>query len=447
MLQWMSKDGRVLLLSRAIRGVGYGFLSVVLAIYLRLLGYDEVSIGILFTATLVSSVAFTILAGILERRVGRRRMLVLFAALMSAAGSIFVASTNYVALLLAALVGTINVTGGEVGPFLTVEQAMIPQTCSQERRTLAFAWYSVAGAIATSAGALVGGLPPFLQSRGISLLDSFRPVFLLYSLIGVATAILYLKLSRNVESPSSRRHGQSAQALLSPRSKRLIAKLSGLYALDSFGGGFVLQSIVSYWFYARFGASLEQISLIFFAAGLLTALSFLAAERLARAVGLVKTMVFTHLPSNVLLILVPLAPSLTGAMALYLARMSLSQMDVPTRQSYTVAIVRQEERVAAAGFTNVSRNLAQSISPSFSGYALQFVSLSFPFFIGGGLKIAYDIALYLSFRVLKPPEEFRPTDSDPEQQQPPAVEHGGASTGAAVGQPQPPERSPLTNER
>lgn len=406
MISWMSSDGRKLLLARAVRGVGYGFLSVVLAIYLKLLGFDEFGIGVILTATLASSVAITALTSFLERRIGRRRLLISFALLMSAAGSIFALSTSYIALLFAALIGTINVTGSEVGPFLSVEQAIIPQTCDMKRRTLAFAWYSVVGALASSAGALVSGLPALLQRSGFTLVGSFRPVFLLYVLIGVATAFLYLTLSDRVEAPSFWQPRSSVSPLLSQQSRRLVAKLSGLFAVDSFGGGLVLQSVVSYWFYARFRAPLESISLIFFAAGILTALSFLVAEKISKRAGLLNTIVFTHLPSNALLMLVPLAPSLAGAIALYLGRMSLSQMDVPTRQSYIAAIVRPEERVAAASFTNISRNLAQSIGPFLSGYALQFVSLSSPFFIGGGLKIVYDISLYMNFRVLKPPEEL-----------------------------------------
>ncbi len=401
MLPWMSRDGKILLLSRVTRGVGYGFLSVTLAIYLKLLGFNVFSIGVILTATLASSAVFTILATLLERKIGRRRLLVLFAVLMSVAGGIFIVSTSYVALLSAALIGTINVTGTEVGPFLSVEQAIIPQTCEKEKRTLAFAWYSVGGTLATSGGALIAGLPPVLQGRGFALLDSFKPLFGFYLLIGTATLLLYLVLSNKVELSSS----LQSKSLLSSESKRAVAKLSGLFALDSFAGGFVLQSVVSYWFFVRYGASLEQISLIFFGAGVLTAVSFFAAEKFAKMIGLVNTMVFTHLPSNVLLILVPLAPNLTGAIAFYLARMSLSQMDVPTRQSYTVAIVNPEERVAAASFTNISRNAAQGISPSVAGYVLQSLSLSFPFFIGGGLKIAYDILLYLNFRGLKSPEE------------------------------------------
>ncbi len=226
-------------------------------------------------------------------------------------------------------------------------------------------------------------------------------------MIGVTTLLLYTVLSDKIDSPPIQQSKQPGRSLLSSESRRVIARLSGLFALDSFGGGFVLQSFVSYWFYARFGASLEQISLIFFGTGVLTALSFLPAEKLAMRIGLVNTMVFTHLPSSVLLMLVPLAPNLAGAMAFYLGRMALSQMDVPTRQSYIVEMVRPEERVAAVSFTNISRNLSQATSPSFAGYLLQFLSLSSPFFIGGALKIAYDISLYMNFRTLKSPEESK----------------------------------------
>ncbi len=406
MLPWINRDGKILLASRIIRAIGYGFLSVVMAIYLRLLGFEEVRIGIILTATLVSSAAFTILASILERKVGRKMTLLLLAALMSGAGTIFVVTTNYVALLFAALIGTINVTGTEVGPFLSVEQAIIPQTCEERRRTLAFALYNTGGTFAASVGALLSSLPSILEkSLGLTLLDSFKPLFIFYILTGIITFLLYRSLSYRVEAPPSQANF-TGYKLLSPESRGRIARLSMLFAIDSFAGGFVIQSIIAYWFYARFNAPLEQISAIFSAAGILTALSFLVASKIADKIGLIRTMVFTHIPSNVLLMMVPLAPTLPFAMALYLGRMSLSQMDVPTRQSYTVAIVNPEERVAASGFTNISRNAAQAISPLISGYVLQFLSLSFPFFIGGGLKIVYDILLYVKFRTLKPPEEI-----------------------------------------
>lgn len=406
MLSWLHRDGKILLASRIIRAVGYGFLSVVLAIYLRLLGFEETRIGIILTATLVSAAAFTILASFLERKIGRKKMLILFAMLMSIAGSIFMLTTNFVALLIAALIGTINVTGTEVGPFLSVEQAIIPQMCDEKRRTFTFALYNTSGTFAASAGVLLVGLPSILEKTlDLTLLDSFRPIFALYVLTGVATLLLYFSLSSRVEAPPSQSK-LTRYRLLSGKSKGIVAKLSLLFAIDSFAGGFVLQSIVAYWFFTRFNVPLEQISGIFSVAGVLTAISFLVASKIADRIGLINTMVFTHIPSNILLTMVPLAPTLPLAISFYLARMSLSQMDVPTRQSYTVAMVSPEERVAAAGFTNISRNVSQAISPSISGYVIQFLSLSSPFFIGGGLKILYDVLLYVKFRAQKPTEEI-----------------------------------------
>ncbi|MEK6977678.1 MAG: MFS transporter, partial [Candidatus Hydrothermarchaeota archaeon] len=308
------------------------------------------------------------------------------------AGIVFALTKDYLFLLLAALIGTINVTGTEVGPFLSIEQAMIPQTCAERRRTSAFALYSFVGTFATAAGALLSGVPELLQGFGMGLEASFRPLFLAYALLGVATAGLFLLLS-----PATEMRGGERGQPLGPGTKRIVTRLSLLFSLDSFAGGFVIQSLVAYWFFTRFGVPLRDLSLLFFWANILTALSFFAAAKLAGRVGLVNTMVFTHLPSNVLLMLVPLAPSFPLAMALYLGRMAISQMDVPTRQSYIVAIVAPEERTAAAGMTNIARNLAQAVGPSVAGYALT-LSLAAPFLIGGGLKVIYDLALYFSFR-------------------------------------------------
>ncbi len=405
MLEWLDNDGKLLFVSRAVRTFGYGFLSVTLAVYLSLIGFDKISIGIILMAALVNGIIFTLLSSFFADRWGRRKMLVIFGALMSLSGLIFFFSQNYFALVLAALIGTINITGTEVGPFLSIEQAIIPQTCSDKKRNSAFALYNMLGTFAMSAGVLVGGLPEYLQTwLGLSAPASVRPLFLFYTVLGIATIAIYALMSRRVEI-SSDAHNRPISQVLSPESRKIVAKLSVLFGVDSFGGGFVIQSILSYWFFIKFGIDFAQISYIFAAAGVLTALSYLAASRIANRIGLVNTMVFTHIPSNVLLMLVPVAPTLPLAVGLLLARMSLSQMDVPTRQSYIVAIVRPEERLAASGLTSISRNTAQAISPSITGYILQFLSLSAPFFVAGGLKIAYDIALYLNFRKLKAPEE------------------------------------------
>ncbi len=406
MLEWLNKDGKLLFASRAVRTFGYGFLSVTLAIYLDLIGFDTVSIGIILMSTLVNGVLFTLLSSFFADRWGRRKMLSIFGLLMSLSGLIFFLTNNYIALIFAALIGTINVTGTEVGPFLSIEQAIIPQTCSDKKRNTAFALYNMLGTFAMSAGVLVGGLPKYLQTAFVMTeAASVKPLFLLYSMLGVSTIAIYFLMSKRIEIPSGIPK-RPVYKILSPESRKVVTKMSVLFGLDSFAGGFVIQSILSYWFFIKFGIDFAQISYIFAAAGVLTALSYLAASKIANRIGLVNTMVFTHVPSNVLLMLVPLAPTLPLAVGLLLARMSLSQMDVPTRQSYIVAIVKPEERVAASGLTSMARNSAQAISPSITGYVLQFLSLSAPFFVAGGLKIAYDIALYLNFRRLKAPEEM-----------------------------------------
>ena len=403
MLTWLNSDGKLILASRALRGFAYGFLSITLAIYLKIIGLEELEIGILITVALIGSVVVTFLVSIYADVFGRRRTLIILGSLMATSGVVFAVSTNYAVLLVAAFLGTINVTGTEVGPFLSVEQAIIPQTTLERKRTTAFSLYSISGTLAVAAGALVSGLPDFLQSMfGMEPTKSFQPLFILYAVLALAAASVYLTLSKRIETSTG---SAKSHAILEPESRRRISRLALLFSVDAFAGGFVLQSIVAFWFFTRFGVSLGSIGLVFFGANILSAISFLVAARIADRIGLIRTMVFTHIPSNLLLIMVPLAPSLPLALAFYLARMSLSQMDVPTRQSYTVSIVSPKERTAAAGFVNISRNVSQAVSPSITRYILQSVSLAFPFLIGGGIKIVYDLALYFSFRRIKPPEE------------------------------------------
>ena len=332
---------------------------------------------------------------------------------MSISGAIFLATNNYFALIAAALIGTINVTGSETGAFLSIEQALLPQTVKDnKRRNTMFALYNMAGTFAMSAGILLSGLPVVLQGQyeGIDQAESIKPLFLLYSALGIAIIAIYFMLSKKIEVSGS--IVKPVTQTLSPQSKKIVGKMSGLFAVDSFAGGFVIQSIVSFWFFTKFGVDLAALSLIFSVAGILTAFSFLAAAKIADRIGLINTMVFTHIPSNVLLILVGFAPSLPLAIAFYLARMALSQMDVPTRQSYIVAVVDEEERTAAAGITHISRNISQAVSPSLTGYILHILpALSAPFVLGGALKIAYDIALYFNFRNIKPAEEEKSSTS------------------------------------
>jgi MFS family permease len=406
--RWLSKDGKLLLAARTLRTFAYGFLSVILAIYLKLVGFEDFYIGLILTATLVNSVIFTLIASFYADRVGRRKILIMYAALMSLSGLIFFLTTNYIALIISALIGTINVTGTETGAFLSIEQAVLPQMVNDiNKRNTVYALYNMVGTFAMSAGVLLSGLPQILaQQYGLNQIQSIRPLFLLYSIIGLAVLGIYYLISNKVEVQTNSMRHKPLRETLSPQSKQIVGKLSSLFALDSFAGGFVIQSIVSLWFFTKFGVDLTTLSYIFSVAGVLTAFSYLAAAKIADRIGLINTMVFTHIPSNILIILVAFAPTFPLAVALYLARMALSQMDVPTRQSYLVAVVKENERTAAAGITNISRNITQSISPSIAGYILQSLSiLSAPFVLGGALKIVYDVALYFNFKSIRPPEE------------------------------------------
>jgi len=407
-LNWLTRDGKLLLAARIMRTFGYGFLSIIIAIYLRLLGFDNIQIGLLLGSALVNSVIFTLFASFYADRIGRRRLLIIYASLMSVSGLIFTITDNYFLLILAAFIGTMNVTGSETGAFLTIEQATLPQTIrNKQMMNTAFALYNMVGTFSMSVGILLSGLPSLLQEQfyGLSQIESIKGLFILYTLLGLFVIIIYIMLSRDIEVKQEAK--RTIKQTLSPRSKQIVAKLSTLFAVDSFAGGFVIQSVISLWFFTRFGADLAALSYIFSAANVITALSYIAAAKIADRIGLVNTMVFTHLPSNILLILVAFAPSLQIAAILYLIRMTMSQMDVPTRQSYIVAIVSEDERTAASGLTNVSRNIAQTISPSLFGYIFQSsLSLAAPFVLGGVIKIIYDLALYFNFRNIKPKDEL-----------------------------------------
>ena len=420
LFDWLTRDGELLLVAKIVRTFAYGFLSVILAIYLKLIGFDDFLIGLILTTTLLNSVIFTLIASFYADKVGRRKFLLIYAALMSVSGLIFAVSENYIVLIIAAFIGTINITGAETGAFLTIEQAILPQTLNNIRkRNTIFAIYNMAGTLAMAIGVLLSGLPEILQQQlqyfniMLNQIDSIKLLFVLYSLLGIVLIGIYQLLSHKIEVQKNKGEEDKndsnlltvRRSSLSPQSKGIVLRLSGLFAVDSFAGGFVIQSIVSFWFFTRFGADLTTLSYIFSVAGVLTAFSYIAAAKIADKIGLINTMVFSHIPANILIIGVAFAPTLPAAVILYLLRMALSQMDVPTRQSYIVAVVREEERTSAAGLTNISRNVTQAISPSLVGILIHSISLSAPFVIGGVLKVAYDIALFLSFRNVKPPEE------------------------------------------
>jgi MFS family permease len=398
----------LLFLTRITRLFAYGALAVVLALYLTQVGLSEEQTGLLLTLTLVGDTALSLWLTTNADRLGRRRMLLAGAGLMILAGVVFAFTQNFWILLAAAIVGILSPSGNEVGPFLPIEQAALTQLIPSERRTQIFAWYNLVGSFATALGALGGGaLAQALQSQGFSPLASYRVIVLVYAAIGVLLFSLFLLLPPAIEAPSRPPSLFTFHSSLGlHRSRRVIFKLSALFALDSFAGGFVVQSLVAYWFHVRFGVEPALLGGIFFGANLLAGLSALSAAWVARHIGLINTMVFTHLPSNVLLMLVPLMPNLPLAVGVLLVRFSISQMDVPTRQSYTMAVVDPDERSAASGVTGVARTIGAALAPALAGPLLANPALlSLPFFIAGGLKIVYDLTLYREFQTIKPPEE------------------------------------------
>jgi MFS family permease len=409
-LRALPRDAVVLFLTRFLRLFAYGALSVVLVFYLVSLGLTESQVGLLLTLTLAGDIAISLLLTTRADQMGRRRTLIVGAILMAGAGIAFASTHNLLFLLIAGTIGVISPSGNEVGPFLSIEQAALSHVVSPASRTEVFAWYTLAGSVATALGALCGGAATGIaQKASFSTSDSYRFVVLLYAALGAALAFLFVSLSASTEVRDSAPEESSATArkfLGVGQSRSIVFKLSSLFALDSFAGGFVIQSFAAYWFYLRFGVQPVKLGVIFFWANVLAGISALLASRLASRIGLVKTMVVTHLPSNVLLILVPLMPNLTLAVVVLLIRFSISQMDVPTRQSYTMAVVRPEERSAAGGITGVARTAGAAMSPIFAGFLFSRPFLvDVPFFIAGGLKIAYDLILYREFVSVRPPEE------------------------------------------
>ena len=374
---------------------GYGLVSVVLVLHLAAIGFDETRIGLLLALTLIGDTLLSLYLTTRADRLGRRRVLMAGAFLIALSGVVFAISGNFLALLLAATLGVISPSGHEVGPFLALEQVALAQTTTAAKRTWLFAWYNVAGSLATAAGALVGGY-----------LGSFRANFVGYALIGAALVVVFAMVSSGVECrpPACPGAGGRPEAHTTrvSESRRVVGKLAALFALDSFAGGFIVQSLLAWWFHLRFGLDVHALGRLFFAANLIAGFSSLAAARIAARFGLLRTMVFTHLPSNVLLILVPLMPNVQLAIAVLLIRFTISQMDVPTRQSYVMAVVPPHERSAAAGITGVARTIGAALAPLAATPLVAAAPLaSLPFFIAGGLKIVYDLALLRSFSRVK----------------------------------------------
>jgi MFS family permease len=397
------RDVRLLFAARIVRMAAYGGLSVVLVLYLTAIGLDGFRVGVVLAATLLGDALISLVLTTRADRFGRRRTLLVGAGLMLLAGVVFAVTTDFWVIVISATIGVLSPSGNEVGPFLAVEQASLSHVVGDERRTTAFGWYTVAGALATATGTLVAGVGvQSLMGSGVGTVDAYRMVIVAYAISGVALAAVFSFLTPAIEVPAP----ATVSRFGLHRSRGTVARLSALFALDAFAGGFVIQSLVSYWFTTRWGLEPAVLGGVLFVANVLAAGSALAATWLAHRIGLVETMVYTHLPSNVLLMLVPLMPTAGLAVAVWFLRMSISQMDVPTRQSYTMAVVAPDERSAAAGITGIARTVGVGLSPFIAApLAASAVYASVPFFIAGSLKIVYDLLVYRGFRHVRPPEE------------------------------------------
>jgi MFS family permease len=387
--------------ARAARGFGDGFAAIILPAYLIEVGFSPFQIGVVATAALLGSAALTLAIGLVASRYELRTLLLGCAMLMILTGIAIPNLQHLLFIAAVAFVGTMNPSTGDIGVHVPLEQAALAQRASDKERTQLFARYSLSGALSIAAGALTAGAPDLLVSFGMSKLAALQLMFYLYAALGVLGAAFYAQL------PHSKTQQAVPTAPLGP-SRRMVYKLAALFSLDSFAGGFTVQSLMALWLFERFELSLAAAASFFFWSNVLAALSFLAAARLGSRFGLVNTMVFTHIPSSVCLIVAAFTPDLTLVLALLLVRAALSQMDVPTRTSYVMAVVTPAERAAAASVTAVPRSLASAISPTISGALFSASFLALPLVICGSLKIAYDLALLFSFRHVKPPEEREP---------------------------------------
>jgi MFS family permease len=382
------------------RAFADGLVSLTLPIYLASIGFDLIEVGVLTTATLAGSAVLTLGVGLLSHHFSQRHMLLSAAMLMTLTGLAFFLITDFWPLVIVAFVGTLNPSSGDVSVFLPLEHAQLAHSVSDRGRTSLFAQYSLIGSLFGALGALAAGIPELLQNlTGTGVGQALKPIFLLYAAVGVASFLLYRRVPHDQVDVKT----TAAQPL--HKSKALVLTLAALFSIDAFAGGLVVQSLLALWLYHRFGLSLVATGAIFFWSGLLSAASYLVAVRLSNRIGLVNTMVFTHLPSSFCLLLVPFIPDLATTVVLLLIRSALSQMDVPTRTSYVMAIVTPGERVAAASVTAVPRSLAAASSPLLAGWMMSVSGFGWPLVVAAALKILYDILLLFMFRKHRPPEE------------------------------------------
>lgn len=390
---------RLLYLARGIRGFGDGFATIILPAYLDAIGYNPIQIGVVLTGSLLGTAVFTLAIGRIAPRHDLRTLLLGGTALMAFTGLAFPNFQHIAAIVIVAFIGTINPSTGDLGILVPLEHAMLARGVADQERTHAFSRYSLIGSLSMAVGTLAAAFPDVLTHQGIGRIDAFRLMFYAYAVLGLACTALYRRL------PHARMAEPSHHAPLGP-SRHIVYRLAALFSLDAFAGGFVVQSLLALWLFERFDLSVSAASVFFFWAGILSASSYPVAARLAARFGLVNTMVFTHIPSNLFLILAAYSSNLYATLGLLLLRSALSQMDVPTRTSYVMAVVTPLERATAASVTAVPRSLASAISPTFAGLLLTTAFPGLPLILSGSLKILYDFALLYSFHHLKPPEEM-----------------------------------------
>ena len=392
-------DVHYLYAARALRGFGDGFAIIILPAYLLAVGFTPQQVGIVASASLLGTAALTLLVGFVAPRHDLRNLLLAGAGLAIVTGLVFPTAETIAPVLLVAFIGTINPSAGDLGMLIPLEHALLTQETDDRDRTSVFARYSLIGSLTAAAGSLAAAVPEFLTSRGFAEVSALRLMFYGYALLGLLAALLYSRLPQDHMRAATR-----PRQALGP-SRRIVYKLAALFSLDAFAGGFVVQSLLVLWLFQRFDLSLGAASAFFFCASLLSAISFPVAAWLAKRIGLVNTMVFTHIPSSLCLIATAFSPNLTLVLILLLIRSALSQMDVPTRSSYVMAVVTPAERTAAASVTAVPRSLASAISPAIAGFMLAGPFSALPLVVCGCLKIGYDLALLGMFRHTKPPEE------------------------------------------
>jgi len=396
----ISGDRRILYAAAFLRALATGMIGILIGIYLARVGFDAAGIGAIVTTGLSGAAAGALLVTLAGDRLGRKRTLVALGVLGALGGAAVAVASSPVVIGIAAFFGMLNGMGRDRGASMILDQVILPATATPDRRTAVFAWYNVLQDAGHAIGALAAGLPALFRAASVPEDLSLRAAIGAYALLLAITSLLYLRLGPEVEAEKP-----SAGLRISPASRKIVTRVSSLFALDGLGGGFLTSALLSYFFYVRFGVREEGIGLLFFGARILNAISHLGAAWLSRRIGLVNTMVFTHIPSSLLLVTVPFAPSFGIAAVLFLIREGLVEMDVPTRQSYVMAVVRPEERTAASGVTHLVRLGAWAVAPAFAGLFMRGGSLGAPLMIGAGMKILYDGLLYAAFRKIRPPEE------------------------------------------